>query len=153
MAQKAADRVPLVEPGRLVLPYTYYAGPVATKFYREIKDNKKIMGMKCPRCNIVYIPPRGTCGRCNSDISEWVEVGKKGTVQSFTLTQYPLKIQPQQPPIIYALIQLDGADTALPHIINEVDPSNVCIGMRVEAVFKGECKGNILDIKYFKPIK
>jgi len=27
------------------------------------------------------------------------------------------------------------------------------IGMRVQAVFKQECKGSILDIKYFKPLE
>jgi uncharacterized OB-fold protein len=50
------------------------------------------------------------------------------------------------------VIKLDGADTGLTHIIGEADPSEVKIGMRVEAVLKENREGNILDIKYFKPL-
>ncbi len=36
--------------------------------------------------------------------------------------------------------------------MGEVDPEQVQIGMRVEAVFKEEREGNIFDIRYFRPI-
>ena len=47
--------------------------------------------------------------------------------------------------------QLDGADAGLVHFINEIKPEDVKIGMRVEALFKEDRIGSILDIKYFKP--
>jgi hypothetical protein len=55
-------------------------------------------------------------------------------------------------PIVYGIIQLDGADTGFVHMLGEVDPEQLRVGMRVQAVFKKEREGNILDIKYFKPL-
>ena len=55
-------------------------------------------------------------------------------------------------PFIYGIILLDGADTGLTHFLGEVDPEDMRIGMRVEAVFQEEREGSILDIKYFRPI-
>jgi uncharacterized OB-fold protein len=63
-------------------------------------------------------------------------------------------IQPAEPPIVHAIIQLDGADTGLVHMLGEVEPEKLSIGMRVQAVFKPKKDrvASILDIKYFKPL-
>ena len=45
-------------------------------------------------------------------------------------------------PVIWALIKLDGADTALLHYLDEVKPEDVKIGMRVKAVFADERKAH-----------
>jgi uncharacterized OB-fold protein len=37
-------------------------------------------------------------------------------------------------------------------MLGEVDPEQLRVGMRVQAVFQKEREGSILDIKYFKPI-
>jgi hypothetical protein len=60
--------------------------------------------------------------------------------------------QPVEPPIIYGVVQLDGADTGFVHMLGEVDPEQLRIGMRVQAVFKDERSGGILDIRYFRPL-
>jgi len=54
-----------------------------------------------------------------------------------------------------ATVQIDGTQGYLIHWLGEVDFEKVYIGMSVEAVFKTkkDREGNILDIKYFKPIK
>jgi uncharacterized OB-fold protein len=41
------------------------------------------------------------------------------------------------------------------HMLGEVDPNEVKIGMRVQAVWKpaSERQGSITDILYFKPIE
>jgi uncharacterized OB-fold protein len=49
-------------------------------------------------------------------------------------------------------VKLDGADTGMVHFIGEVKPADIKIGMKVKAVFKDKREGNILDIKYFKPV-
>ena len=60
---------------------------------------------------------------------------------------------PLQPPFAYGIVQLDGADTGIVHILGEVDFAQLRQGMRVEAVFGEERRGNILDIKYFRPLQ
>jgi uncharacterized OB-fold protein len=127
-------------------------GAITSKFFIEIRDRKKILGIKCPQCNVVFVPPRSTCGRCFSLLKEWVEVSNRGTLQTYTVVHYPTPVQPVPPPLIYGIIKLDGADTGLAHLISETDYERLSIGMRVEAVFKEERAGNMLDIKYFKPI-
>ena len=156
MAQKAKEPVTLTEPhsipGAFDVTYRYSAGTLGTRFLTELRDNQKIMGMRCSQCNQVYVPPRLTCFRCFSQLDEWVEVSGKGTVESYTVVNYPEPIHPMRAPFAYAIIKLDGADSGLNHVLGEVDLNKISIGMRVEAVFAEQRKGSILDIKYFKPI-
>jgi uncharacterized OB-fold protein len=50
------------------------------------------------------------------------------------------------------ITRLDGADTGLVHRIGDVDLKTINFGMRVKVVFSEERRGDIRDIKYFKPI-
>jgi uncharacterized OB-fold protein len=82
-----------------------------------------------------------------------VEVSDKGTVISFTEVFYKEPVQPPiAAPFVYGIIQLDGADTGMVHFIGGVNPQDIKIGMRVQAVFKDKREGSILDIDYFKPV-
>lgn len=143
----------IVHQTALSIPYSWAAGRHATRFYREIAERRKLFGTRCPRCQRVLFPARKACSRCFTETTDWVEVGPAGTVTSFTIVHYAEpQIQPLPPPLVYGLIQLDGADTAFVHLIHEVDVAQVKTGMRVEAVFAESPQGNILDIKFFKPI-
>lgn len=149
---KIVSEEPLVVQGGIYMPYKYYVGPIVHKFLTELRDNKRILGIRCPECRITYATPRATCGRCFSKLQEWVELEPKGTLSSYTFAYYPLKVHPVKEPIGYGIIKLKGADTGLLHMIGEVDPSKAKVGMKMEAVFKEKREGNILDIKYFKPM-
>jgi uncharacterized OB-fold protein len=135
-----------------IFRYTYAAGPVRSRFLLELKENRKIMGTRCPSCNRVYVPAKPTCISCLGELDEWVEVSDKGTVLSYTEVAQPELSHQVQGPFIYGIIQLDGADTGLTHFLGEVDHEDLRVGMRVEAVFQDLREGNILDIKYFKPL-
>jgi uncharacterized OB-fold protein len=126
------------------VPYTWHAGEYATKFYKELGDNKKILGTKCPECGKVYVPPKKTCPECFKQCSEWIELSDTGTLITYTIVRYsePL-IQPIEP---------DGADTGMVHLLGEVDLDKIKVDMRVKAVFNENPEGNFLDIKYFKPV-
>lgn len=132
----------------------YYAGKIGSRFYRELRDNGKIFGTRCPGCNRVYWPPRQTCGPCFRDMTEndMLEIGPRGTVVSFTRVEYDSPVMPRKAPFYYAVITLDGADTGITHFLDEVGPADVACGMRVEPVFAEERKGTILDIAHFRPV-
>jgi uncharacterized OB-fold protein len=140
--------------GQIYIPNTYSAGAVGSRFLIELRDNKKIMGTRCPTCNLVYVPARSACRDCYGELSEWVEVSQKGTLLTFTVTYQSNPIQPVSTPIAYGIVQLDGADTGFVHMLGEVDPEKLKVGTKVKAVFKSkkERQGSILDIKYFKPL-
>ncbi|UCC59944.1 MAG: Zn-ribbon domain-containing OB-fold protein [Dehalococcoidia bacterium] len=126
-------------------------GATGTKFLKEIRDNKTIMGIKCPSCKKVYVPPRSHCPICFDRMSEWVALSGKGSLTSYTIVRYPEPYMPKKTPYAYGIIQLDGADTGMAHFLGEVDLDKIEIGVRLEPVFKEEREGSILDIDYFKP--
>jgi uncharacterized OB-fold protein len=110
------------------------------------------MGTRCPDCNRVYVPARSICKDCFGQLSQWVEVSDKGTLLTYTVCNAPNAVQPTEAPLTYGIVQLDGADTGFVHMLGEVEPEQLRVGMRVQAVFKEEREASILDIRYFKPL-
>jgi len=138
--------------GQIYIPNTYSAGAVGSRFLIGLRDKKRITGTRCSTCNRVYVPARSICKDCLSQLNEWVEVSTRGTLLTYTVCNVQNPIQPMEAPVIYGIIQLDGADTGFVHMLGEVDPEELRIGMRVQAVFREEREASILDIRYFKPI-
>jgi len=140
--------------GKLALPYQYFAGRTGSRFIKTLRDEKKIMGLRCETCNKVFAPPRSTCDICFSDISEnWVELKHTGSVTGFTIIRYEEPHQPVKPPYILAMIKLDGADTPMAHIVKGVPLSKIAVGQRVQAVFAKKTTHTIMDIDHFRPIE
>ena len=140
--------------GKLALPYQYLAGRTGSKFIISLRDKKKILGMKCNKCNKVFVPPRQTCERCLSDLTEnWVELSDTGEVTNFTIVRTDDRHNPRKAPFVLALIKLGGADTPMAHIVEGVALEAVSIGMKVKAVFAKESTNTILDIDHFEPVK
>jgi uncharacterized OB-fold protein len=143
----------LVHYGRIKVPYTWSVGETGSHFFVTLRDKKKILGTHCPTCNMVFVPPRKTCGRCFDTQMEWREVGTSGTLLSFTIPRYKEAVHPLRLPFAYGIVKLDGADTGLTHLIREFREGTLRSRMRVEAVFRANRQGNILDIHYFRPKK
>jgi len=138
-------------PGKLEIPFRFYAGETGSEFLTTLRDKKTILAKRCEACNINFMPPRSLCNFCHQKTGEWVEVGPAGIITSFTVVRYWEPYLPMKPPFVMAMIKLDGADTPLTHLVSEVDPDDVRVGMRVEPVWAEERKANITDIAYFRP--
>lgn len=132
----------------------YSAGKTGTRFLTELRDNKRIMGTKCLECNRVYVPARPVCPSCLSTKQEWVEVGPNGTLETYTISirEESMRVFSMPGHIAFGIIKLDGADVGLIHYIAGCPFENLVNGMRVQAVFKEERKGSILDISHFRPV-
>jgi len=141
--------------GHMECDYSYTHGIAGEKFFKEIKENARIMGTECKKCGFIYVPPRLFCEQCFEKLDEWVEVGKRGEVHTYTVAHIDVNGTKLKKPIIWAMIKIDKVHGGMVHRLSEVDPSDVRIGMHVEAVFKDkeERKGSMLDIKYFKPVR
>ena len=157
MSEKKKEEY-LIIPGKWEIPYRHSAGKFATKFFMELKENKRIMGVKCPKCKRVLLPPRAFCERCFVPLEEWVEVSDTGTIITFTICYEKFTGLPD-PPYAVLEIRLDGADTDILHLVGGVDLSDpekavekVKVGARVKAKWREERTGSILDIEYFEPI-
>jgi uncharacterized OB-fold protein len=143
----------IVYPGKISVPYSWTVGSTLSKWYVLMRDNGEIWGNVCPECGTVYVPPKTKCISCYKDMNDWVKLPGTGTVETFTVVNYEEPaLQPKSPPIIYGVVKMDGADTGIVHLIDEIEPEKVMVGMRVEAVMADERTAAITDIKYFKPV-
>ena len=132
--------------------YSHSAGPIRSRFLLQLRDNQKIMGSRCPACGKVYVPARSTCLPCFENMEDLVEVGHEGVLETYTFSNDAALDAASDTPAAFGIIKLDGADTGLVHRLGEVDHTGIKIGMRVEAVFADSLKGDIRDIKYFRPV-
>jgi len=139
------------------VPYNYNAGYYVSNYLRELKENKRILGVKCPQCQRVYVPPRVVCGECFVRTREFVPVSDTGTVTAFTVVTVPYTNpntgEPKKLPFTCAYVKLDGSDTNIMHCLEEIDEKKIKTGMRVQAVFSETRTGDhFTDIKYFRKI-
>ena len=141
--------------GEIPVNFAYTLGVAGERFFREIMENGRFMGTRCPQCEYTYLPARLYCERCFAGLDDqWVEVSSRGTVEAFTVAHLDLDGQPLAEPQLLALIQLEGADGLLVHRLGQIEAEDVDIGLLVRAVFRPrrQRKGSILDISYFRPV-
>lgn len=135
-----------------VLQYDYRRslGEVLSRFFTGLRD-RRLEGVKT-RTGRVLVPPAEydpETGDATAD--EWVEVGPGGVVRSWAWVSEPLGRHPLEHPFAFALIQLDGADTALTHVVDAGREDAMRTGMRVTAKWADETVGSIRDIVAFVP--
>jgi len=138
--------------GEIPVNYLYTAGVAGEKFLRELKENAKILGIRCGRCDTVHVPPKTYCEQCFERLDEWVELTGEGQVEAFTVCHFDPDGNRLAEPEILAVIRLRGANESIVHRIKEAPSEGVYIGMNVKAVFreKKDRVGSILDIAHFK---
>ena len=136
------------------LPFKFSVGPVFFKFFEALKE-KKIIGNTCPKCGKTLVPPRSFCPVCYVEMGEFQEIPQQGELVSWTIVNKSIPGAPVDPPFIIGLIKLDETDCNFLHLIGGVDQfefQKLRSGMRVQARWKEERKGHLLDIACFEPI-
>ena len=140
----------IVTPTRL--EYEYTVGGAHAEFLQNLTRGR-LIGKRCPRCEKVYVPARGSCPRCGIAMAESVEVSDRGTITTFCIVRVPSENIDLKLPYCAANILLDRSDMPMIALLQECDAEDVRIGMRVEAVWKPEKEwGPTLEnIRYFRP--
>ena len=135
---------------QITINYKYSFGG-QSPFFLELKNNRKIMGAKCPTCGKVYCPPRVACGNCYVP-TEWVPLQDTGEIKVSTLVWYSTSAFIQLVPYAIGYIQLDGATTSMMQGIfaENLVPRMIRPGSRVRAVFKKIRDGKMTDF-FFVP--
>jgi uncharacterized OB-fold protein len=85
------------------------------------------------------------------DGGEFVRVSDVGVVRAWAWVSEPDPRQPLGTPFAFALIQLDGADTSLLHVVDVESEEALVAGLRVRADWRDERRGSVLDIRAFVP--
>lgn len=78
-------------------------------------------------------------------------MGPGGVVESWAWVTTPRAKHPIAHPFAFALIKLDGADTALLHAVDAGDESAMQTGMRVTPRWADQALGSIKDLSHFVP--
>jgi uncharacterized protein len=140
---------PLRAPLEIEFDYTRSLGPVLSEFMTGLRD-RRILGA------------RGADGRVHAPPFEYdpvtaeppgalTEVGSEGTVVSWSWMPEPLAGQPLAGAFAWALIRLDGADTAMLHAVDAGSATVMRTGLRVRARWAEDRVGSIRDIACFEP--
>lgn len=138
--------------GDMEASYLYSTGIAGDRFFTTLRDKGKIMGAKCPKCKKTILPPRMYCEICYSEMGDWVDVGKEGRVDTFSVARVGIGGELLEEPVVFGLIRFPKVNGGLVHII-AAKPEKVKIGMRVKAKLrpKKDRTGSILDIENFRP--
>jgi len=75
-------------------------------------------------------------------------VGPGGVVETWAWVTAPTVKHPLAHPFAFALVRLDGADTALMHAVDAGSIDAMSTGMRVTAKFVDEPVGRITDLVF-----
>jgi len=136
-----------------VLDYTYTrsVGPVIGAFLTALRDGR-LLGVRGSG-GAVVVPPTEYDPITAEATGDMVEVGPGGVVGAWGWTDHPRPDQPLDRPFAWALVTLDGADTALLHVVDAGSAEAMRSGMRVRARFRPEAerRGHLLDVECFEP--
>src|SRR5215471_3818174 len=140
---------PLSAPLDISFDYTRSLGPVLGRFMQGLAQHR-ILGSRNADGR-VHVPPAEYDPVTFAPPQELIEVGPAGTVLTWSWQPAPREGQPLARPFGWALIQLDGADTALLHAVDAASPAGLHTGMRVTPRWAAEPAGRITDIECFEP--
>ncbi|WP_338674801.1 OB-fold domain-containing protein [Streptomyces sp. SCSIO 30461] len=138
-------RAPLV----VEFPFTRSLGPVQSAFLTGLRE-RAVLGVRTT-AGRVLVPPVEYDPETARELREMVEVASTGTVTTWAWNPAPRRGQPLGTPFAWVLVRLDGADTALLHVLDTPGPDTVHTGMRVRIRWASERGGAITDIACFEP--
>jgi uncharacterized OB-fold protein len=130
------------------LPYRRSVGPVVGAFLTGLRD-QKLVGSRTAAGRVIC-PPLEYDPDTGDAVDELVDLPDTGVVRSWSWVNEPLRKHPLDRPFAWALVQLDGANTALLHALDAASPDAVSSGMRVRARWRDERVGHITDIECFE---
>jgi uncharacterized OB-fold protein len=140
----------LTAPHILEYPYKRSLGPVIGRFFTSLRE-RRIEGVRTAGGRVI-VPPTEYDPETSEQLSVFVEVEETGIVTSWAWVTQPRTNHPLQHPFAWALIRLDGADTAMLHAVDARTESVMSTGMRVRARWAVEPQGGIRDIECFEPV-
>ncbi len=130
-------------------PYKRSLGPVVGAFMTALTD-QRIIGIRSG--DRVIVPPLEWEPETGNELAhDFVDVGPAGTVVSWSWVTSPTVQHPLDQPFAFALIKLDGADTAFLHAVDAGSIDALSTGLRVAPRWRATRIGHITDIEAFVP--
>lgn len=129
-------------------PYTRTLGPVYSEFLTALRDGR-IVGIRSGDGKVLCPPTEWDPATGEALELDFVEVGPGGVIETWAWVTEPTRKHPLDRPFAFALVKLDGADTALFHAVDAGDMEKIKTGMRVVPRWRDERIGHITDLEAF----
>jgi uncharacterized OB-fold protein len=149
VSHPVAGSAPLRAPLEIEFDYTRSLGPVLSRFIAALAE-RRILGARGADGRM-HAPPFEYDPKTAEPAQELTDVGPEGTVVSWSWMPEPLEGQPLAEPFAWALIRLDGADTAMLHAVDAGSAAAMRTGLRVRPRWAERPAGSIRDIVCFEP--
>jgi uncharacterized protein len=130
-------------------PFRRSLGPVLSAFFTGLREGI-IVGIR-RKNGTVLVPPTEYDPETSEALDDLVEVGQAGVVTAWAWVAEARPNQPLAKPFAWALVRLDGADTAMLHAVDAGTIERMSTGMRVRVRWAAERVGHINDIACFEP--
>ena len=148
--RNTTDIAPLTATHELEYAYTRSVGPIIGRFLGELQE-RRIVGVRTASGRVLVPPQEYDPDTGDAVSDDFVEVGPAGTVTTWAWVHEPRAKHPFDRPFAWALIKLDGADTAMLHAVDAGGESRMSTGMRVRPRWRDETAGEIHDVVCFEP--
>ncbi|MCC7515986.1 MAG: OB-fold domain-containing protein [Pseudomonadales bacterium] len=130
--------------------YTRSTGPVIGAFLTGLRDGK-LVGIKGSNGKVIC-PPTEYDPQTSEELSELVDLPSTGTVTTWSWINQPHAKHVLTKPFAWALIKIDGSDTAMLHKVDAGSESAMKTGMKVKVRWAAERRGFMTDIECFEPV-
>jgi len=99
-------------------------------FYKYVNE-RKLMAVRCVRCRHVMVPPRSICPNCRNTQVEWVELGPKGKLVTYTIVHVAPPQFKHMTPYAVGIVEM-AEGVKVPSIIRTSRLESLKIGMQLE---------------------
>ena len=121
--------------------------PLTFEQYNKALKKNILLGLKCKQCGSITCPPHMRCHECSSLDQEVVELGGKGTIQTYTAIYIAAENRENEVPYVIVLVKLQEGPWILGNLY-DIDPGKAdseLIGREVQMgsrVFPGDKYSN-----------
>jgi len=115
--------------------------PITDGLFTWPSDAPRLLASRCTRCGNHMFPVQQSCSRCSGASTETVELGRRGTLWTWTVQSYPPKAPPFAgnvdpatfEPYGVGYVDIDG-QLLVESRLTVSDPEHLNIGMELELV-------------------
>ena len=130
-------------------PFSRTTGPVIGAFLTGLRE-RVLIGITGSDGRVL-IPPTEYDPMTGEDLTELVEVGPGGVVETWAWVRQPMPKHPLQRPFAWALVRPDGAGVGFLQAVDAGSIEAMSTGMRVVPRWRDEREGSIHDLECWEP--
>ncbi|MGK2949999.1 MAG: Zn-ribbon domain-containing OB-fold protein [Acidimicrobiales bacterium] len=149
MAEPAERGAVLSAPLVIEYPFSRTTGPVIGAFLTGLRE-QVLLGIKGVDGTVI-VPPVEYDPHTGEDLTELVQVGPGGVVDTWAWVRHPMPKHPLQHPFAWALVRPDGAGVGFLQAVDAGSIDAMATGMRVRPRWAAEREGTIHDLECWEP--